>query len=255
MRQAARRYVRRRAWLLPALGAVACFVGGNGGSAVPRGAPRLAEGSTPDPVRFEVVMAGRRPLVRSRVARILSDSLFHVNAADPAALSAYNLGRLTKVRVEVVPAGKDSMRVGLTGETYVGDTTRRDSISGLPERWRLITASDPTAALLRGLARAFRTGRVESTIAADATAASPGGGAGIGTTAASPGVPGTPTDPAVAATLARTPVGRASDVCRSAVVPTGWLVLYWRTDSTHCLGLPDQRYDGEPNVMHIEREW
>lgn len=245
----------RYGWPLAALAVGGCIVGG-GGSALPRGAPRLADGSTPDPVRFEVVVSGRRTVVRSRVARVLSDSLFHASAADPAAVSAYNLARLIKVRVEVQAAGKDSTRVAITGETYIGDSSRQDSISGLPERWRLITASDPAAYLLRGLARAIRATRSEV-----APAGPPSGGAT--TTAYGPRDPdrgersgaGALEDSALARTLAGTPVGRSVDVCRSATVPNGWLVLYWYTDSSRCTKLPDERYAGEPNVMRIEREW
>lgn len=239
--------------------AAACATGN--GSAIPRGSPRLAEGSTPEPMRFEVVVRGQRPMVRSRVARLLTDSLFHVTSTDQGVVTAYSLARLTKIRVEVAPAGKDSMRVALTGETYIGDTTRPDSISGLPERWRLITAADPGAVLLRGLARALRPPRGDRTAptvsvagTATTTGASNGGAALSGNVA--PGGPPRPVvDPAVGAILAMTPVGRAADVCRNTPVPPGWLVLFWYRDPARCTELTDQWYPGEPNMMRLEREW
>jgi hypothetical protein len=243
--------------VLPAV--LACATGN--GSPIPRGSPRLAPGSTPEPLRYEVVVAGRRPVVRSRVARLLTDSMFHVTSADlVGAVTAYSLARLTKIRVELVPAGKDSIRVALTGETYIGDTTRRDSISGLPERWRLITASDPTALVLRGLARALRVWRGGRQAAGSSE--SPGSTAGASTagTASLGGTPGPggtrpETDPGVTALLATTPVGRSADVCRDVQVPAGWLVLFWYRDPARCAGLADQEYAGEPNLMRIEREW
>jgi hypothetical protein len=160
-----------------------------------------------------------------------------VSAQDSSTLLAYNLGRLIKVRAEMVRRGKDSTRVSLTGETYLGDTTRRDSISGLPEQWRLITPYDPGAALLRGIARALHQSRVETSVASHGTAPT--------VLLAVDGSPG----------LAATPVGRAVDVCRSSTVPPGWLVLYWYVDPNRCQELSDERYPGEPNVMRIEREW
>jgi hypothetical protein len=177
--------------------------------------------------------------------------MFHVTSADLGAVTAYSLARLTKIRVEVVPAGKDSMRVALTGETYIGDTTRRDSISGLPERWRLITASDPTALELRGLARALRLSRGER----QAPGSSDTAGRTAGPAAAGTPSPGGATDSGVAAVLATTPVGRSVDVCRDVQVPPGWLVLFWYRDPARCAGLADQEYVGEPNLMRIEREW
>jgi hypothetical protein len=241
--------------LLPAV--LACATGN--GSAIPRGSPRLAPGSTPEPLRYEVVVPGRRPVVRSRVARLLTDSMYHVTSADLGAVTAYSLERLTKIRVEVVPAGQDSMRVSLTGETYIGDTTRRDSISGLPERWRLITASDPTAQVLRGLARTLRVSRGERQIPGSPDSGSAAGGTTAGALAAggaaAPGWTRPVTDPGVVALLATTPVGRSADVCRDAQVPPGWLVLFWYRDPARCAGLADQEYAGEPNLMRIEREW
>ena len=118
--------------------AVACA----SGAPLPRGAPPLAPGSTPEPVRYEVIVPGTRPEVRERLVRLLSDSLYHVNPTVVGYISGYNLARLVKVHVDLSPVGKDSIRVGLTGDTYGGDTTRHDTISGLPERWRLITATD-----------------------------------------------------------------------------------------------------------------
>jgi hypothetical protein len=233
---------------------LACATGN--GSPIPRGSPRLAPGSTPEPLRYEVVVPGRRPLVRDRVALLLTDSMFHVTSADLWAVTAYSLERLTKIRIEIVPAGKDSMRVALTGETYIGDTTRRDSISGLPERWRLITASDPTALVLRGLARALRVWRAER----PAIGSSESAGNTAGGTPSPGGAPGAggsrdATDPGIVALLATTPVGRSADVCRDVRVPPGWLVLFWYRDPERCSGLADQEYAGEPNLMRIEREW
>jgi hypothetical protein len=230
-------------WLAVLWAGLACATGN--GSAIPRGSPRLAPGSTPEPLRYEVVVAGRRPVVRDRVTRLLTDSLFYVASADPGAVTAYSLERLAKIRVELVPAGKDSMRVALTGETYIGDTTRRDSISGLPERWRLITASDPNAQVLRGLARALRIWRGERTV--------PGTESDGG--APAPGWARPPADPTTVALLATTPVGRSSDVCRDVQVPAGWLVLFWYRDTSRCKGVAGQLYEGEPNMMRIEREW
>jgi hypothetical protein len=171
--------------------------------------------------------------------------MYLVTSADLGAVTAYSLARLTKIRVEVVPAGKDSMRVALTGETYMGDTTRRDSISGLPERWRLITASDPTALVLRGLARALRVSRSEHQVAGSPDSAS----------TQAPGWTRPVTDPGVVALLATTPVGRSADVCRDVQVPRGWLVLFWYRDPARCPALAGQEYAGEPNLMRIEREW
>jgi len=184
------------------------------------------------------------------------DSLFHVTATDSGTLLAYNLARLVKVRAEMLQSGKDSTRVSLTGETYLGDTTRRDSISGLPERWRLITPSDPGAALLRGLARAMHQSRVESNPGGSGGSAGGGGGSGGGRGSATgeQSALAAP-DSVTAAGLMATSVGRTQDVCRSVAVPAGWLVLYWYTDPTRCLGLADERYQCEPNAMRIEREW
>jgi hypothetical protein len=149
--------------------------------------------------------------------------------------------------VDLTAQGKDSVRVGLTGETYLGDTARRDSISGLPERWRLLTATDANALVLRGLARSLRLNRgegrgLEAAGSADADSANPSGG-------------GPTSDRYGVAVLANTPVGRAIDLCRSVAVPVGWLVLYWYVDHSQCTHLPDSRYPGEPNMMRIEREW
>ena len=224
----------------------ACATGG--GSGLPRGGSRLAAGSTPEPVRYEVVVVGSRARVLDWVARVLSDSLFHVAAADSSTLLAYNLARLVKVRAEMLRSGSDSTQVSLTGETYLGDTTRRDSVSGLPERWRLITPSDPSAAaLLRGLARAMRQARFETGVGGRGSGG--GGGSGGGEP------PVSRVDSTTIAAMLATPVGRALDVCRSTAVPAGWLVLYWYTAPTRCQGLADERYAGEPNVMRIEREW
>ena len=49
--------------------------------------------STPEPVRYEVVVVGSRSQALDRVARVLADSLFHVIAADSGTLLAYNLAR------------------------------------------------------------------------------------------------------------------------------------------------------------------
>jgi hypothetical protein len=179
--------------------------------------------------------------------RELYDSLFHVNGSDPGSITAYNLARLVKVHVDLNATGKDSTRIGLTGELYVGDTTRRDSISGLPERWRLITATDARSTVLRDLARAARANH------GDGPSADPSGEADAGP--ADRGPEGSTGDPRVAAMLASTPVGRAIDVCRSSSIPTGWLILYWYLDRARCAHLPDSRYQDEPNVMRIEREW
>jgi hypothetical protein len=219
-----------------------------GGGVHPGGGPRLADGSTPEPVRYEVVIPGPRAAVRARMVHLLSDSLFHVNGSEPGVLTAYNLARLVKVRVEISPAGKDSVRVGVSGETYVGDTARRDSISGLPERWRLITATDGGTALLRGLARSVRVNRGDVRYATDGAQPEKSPPAGAGPM-------GSTTDPEVLEVLGHTPVGRSVDVCRSASVPVGWLILYWSVDRSRCPSLPDDRYSGEPNVMRIEREW
>jgi hypothetical protein len=226
--------------------AVASLLGcGRGGS--PLRAPPLAPGSTPEPVRYEVVVPGGRLDVRERLVRELSDSLFHVTPSEAGPVTAYNLARLVKVHVDLKGIGKDSTRVGLTGELYVGDTTRRDSISGLPERWRLITATDSRSLVLRDLARAARANRGDVQFA-ERTGEADGG-------PAERGVEGSTADPRVVAVLASTPVGHAVDVCRSASVPPGWLVLYWSLDRTRCAHLSDSRYPDEPNVMRIEREW
>jgi len=190
---------------------------------------------------------GSRLEVRARIAQLLSDSLYHLNPSDGGVISAYNLARLVKVRVDFSSRGKDSIRVGLTGETYVGDTTRRDSISGLPERWRLLSATDAGSLVLRGLARSLLLNRSDG---ARADSAEPGGPDAMERAAE-----GSANDPQVAATLAGTPVGRAVDVCRNAAVPVGWLVLYWHVDRLRCANLPDRRYPAEPNMMRIEREW
>jgi hypothetical protein len=224
--------------------ALACATGG---SPAPRGAPPLAAGSTPEPVRYEVVLPGRRAEVRARLVRLLSDSLFHVDPSEPGDLSAYNLAHLVKVRVDLTAQGKDSVRVGLTGETYLGDTARRDSISGLPERWRLLTATDANALVLRGLARSLRLNRADGR-ALDVAGSVDGDSANrLGSAPSRDGYG--------VAVLANTPVGRAIDLCRSASVPVGWLILYWYVDRSQCTHLPDSRYPGEPNMMRIEREW
>jgi hypothetical protein len=234
--------VRCAAAALCAATAVACA----SGAPLPRGAPPLAPGSTPEPVRYEVIVPGTRPEVRERLVRLLSDSLYHVNPTVVGYIAGYNLARLVKVRVDLSPVGKDSIRVGLTGETYAGDTTRRDTVSGLPERWRLITATDGGTAALRDLARAVRSSR---------SLVGVGEEAGEAPVEATHPPLGTTGDPAVAAFLATTPVGRAREVCRSSFVPTGWLILYWFLDRSRCTDLPDTRYPDEPNVMRIEREW
>jgi hypothetical protein len=186
--------------------------------------------------------------------------MFHVTSAELWAVTAYSLERLTKIRVEIVPAGKDSMRVALTGEIYIGDTARRDSISGLPERWRLITASDPTALVIRGLARALRVSRGERQAAESSEPAGSTAGATTADARSTGSIQGEEetgpaTDPGVVALLATTPVGRSADVCRDVQVPQGWLVLFWYRDPARCAGLADQEYPGEPNLMRIEREW
>jgi hypothetical protein len=185
--------------------------------------------------------------VWDRVEIVLSDSLFHVSAPDSSTLFAYNLARLIKVRAEMVRRGKDSTRVSLTGETYLGDTTRRDSISGLPEQWRLITPADPGSALLRGISRALHQSHADASVATH--------GVGMTVRLALDGSPGSSNYSATTASLAATPVGRALEVCRSPAVPPGWLILYWYSDPTRCQELADERYPGEPNVMRIEREW
>ncbi len=230
------------AWLVAVASLAGCASGGS-----PLRAPPLAPGSTPEPVRYEVVVSGGRPDVRERLIRELSDSLFHVTPSEAGPIMAYNLARLVKVHVDLKGVGKDSTRVGLTGELYVGDSTRRDSISGLPERWRLITATDSRSLVLRDLARAARANR------GDLPFAEPTGEADA--SPADRGVGGSTADPRVVAVLAGTPVGQAVDVCRSASVPRGWLILYWSLDRTRCTHLSDSRYPDEPNVMRIEREW
>jgi hypothetical protein len=221
--------------------AIGCL---SGRSPLPQGAPPLAPGSTPEPVRYEVMMPGRRAAVRVFVERLLAESLFHVSPTNRGPLSAYNLARLVKVHVDLDPRGRDSTQVGITGEMYVGDSTRRDSIAGLPERWRLLTATDPSTAVLHGLARALLYSRLE---------VQPGDSMSSGIDNAP--VEGTTTDPRVAELLGNAPVGQAVDVCRSAAVPPGWLILYWYLNASQCQHLPDRRYTGEPNMMRIEREW
>jgi hypothetical protein len=221
--------------------ALACA---SSGSPLPRGAPPLAPGSTPEPVRFEVIVPGMRLDVRQRLVRLLTDSLFHVNPADGGSVTAYNLDRLVKVRVDLTPVSKDSVRVGLTGETYLGDSTRRDSISGLPERWRLITSTDGGTTVLRHLARAVLVMRERPDDPDDKPGRDPDTGA-----------QGSTSDPRVTAMLAGRLVGQTVDVCRSPSVPFGWLILYWYFDPSRCTGLRDTRYRDEPNVMRIEREW
>ncbi len=260
---------------MPVLAAVACATGGGGGAAGspgPHAIPRLAAGSTPEPARYEIVVPGGRAAVRARIAHVLADSAFDVSPSEQGAVTGYSLARLLKVRLETAPVGRDSTRVAVTGELYVGDTARRDSISGLPERWRLITPADGGSIVLRDLARSFRALRVDGrgpARGADGRRA-PGAGTGTSTGSAPPrdgssGVggeramraptPGTPADPAIAALLAATSVGRSVEVCRSPWVPNGWLVLFWRVDPSRCQGLPDTHFAGEPNVMRIEREW
>jgi hypothetical protein len=229
------------------------------GTPLPRGAPRLAAGSTPEPVRYEVVLPGLRSIVRDRVARLLADSLFEVSLVDPSAITGYSLARLVKIRVDFTQVGRDSMRAALTGETYLGDTTRRDSISGLPERWRLLTASDPQANLLRGFARTLHARgeaevRLESALAENERPQVLDTAPGPAFSSKEP-VTGSTTDPEVVQLLAGTPVHRSVDVCRSAVIPNGWLVLYWRLDPSRCTGFLASGYRGEPNVMRLEREW
>jgi hypothetical protein len=234
---------RRLSLLVPA--AVSLLACATGGSPLPRGAPPLAAGSTPEPVRYEVVVPGARPEVQVRVARLLADSLFHVNPLDVGVVSAVSLARFVKVRVDFTPQGKDSVRVGLTGETYLGDTARRDSVSGLPERWRLLTATDASSLILRGLARSLRLNRFEG---------APADSGESGSSDMDRSREGSIGDPRVAAVLAATPVGRDVDVCRSGSVPIGWLVLYWYVDRSRCT-IPEPRYPAEPNMMRIEREW
>ena len=235
-------------WAPPLLGALACATGG---APLPRGAPPLAPGSTPEPVRYEVIVPGTRLDVRARLTQLLSDSLFHVSASDAASLAAYSLARLVKVHVDLTASGKDSIRVGLTGETYMGDTARRDSISGLPERWRLLTATDAGGLVLRNLARSLHLIRAPARLG-DTTEST---GEVLAPAAPVPPPAGSTGDPQVEAILARTPVGRGLDVCRSPSVPVGWLILYWYTDRSKCTKLPDDQYPAEPNVMRIEREW
>lgn len=215
-------------------------------SPLPRGAPPLAPASTPEPVRYEVTVPGERGEVQARLVRLLADSLFHVHPVGPASISAYNLARLVKVHVDLMPVGRDSVRVDLTGETYLGDTTRRDSISGLPERWRLITATDGASLVLRDLARSVWAMRPELRMAAEGEAPAP---ASLGLT------DHREEDAQIAAVLAATPIGRAVEVCRRTAAPPGWLILYWYVDHSRCADLPDTRYPGEPNAMRIEREW
>ncbi len=197
----------------------------------------VAPGSTPEPVHVEGRVAVKQAAVRDRVARVLVDSAFHLTGVERSALSAYSLTRLTKVRVDVLPSGgggahaRDSSVVVVTGEMYVGDATRRDSISALPERWRLITASDGAAQVLRTVVRSLEV------LPADAAAP------------LAPTVVRRP-DAKDSALLAATPVGRTVDLCTPTALPAGWLVLYWYTDHSRCRGLTH-----EPNVMRVEREW
>jgi len=251
--------VRKRWWHALAVGALVSACASSVGTPVPRGAPRLAAGSTPEPVRYEVVLPGLRSIARDQVANLLADSLFEVNLSDPGAITGYNLARLIKLRVDFTPVGRDSVRVALTGETYIGDTTRRDSISGLPERWRLLTASDPQSMMLSRFARTLHARaeaqeRREFAIAEDTHPEALDTAPGPGFLSKEPET-GTTQDPEVRRLLAGTPVGRGVDVCRGAVVPTGWLVLYWRRDPTRCAAFLASGYPGEPNVMRIEREW
>jgi hypothetical protein len=177
-------------------------------------------------------------VVRDRVARALADSSFHLSAVEHSAVSGYSLARLTKVHVAIIPVPhvRDSSVVLITGETYVGDLSRRDSISALPERWRLITASDASAGVLRALAR---------TIAAEP-----------------PGQPGLEPAPSVRhpdareqARLTATSVGRTVDLCTPVALPAGWLVLYWHSDPSRCPPGLGRAFANEPNVMRVEREF
>jgi len=198
----------------------------------------VAPGSTPEPARAQAEIKGDQIPVRDRIARALVDSSFHLTGLDRSAVSGYSLARLTKVHVAIIPVARvpDSSLVVITGETYVGDPSRRDSISALPERWRLITASDPSAAILRTLARTI--------------------------TAAPSGLPALEPAPSVRrpdameqARLAATPVGRTVDLCTPVALPAGWLVLYWHTDPSRCPPSPGRAFANEPNVMRVEREF
>ncbi len=217
-----------------AAGALAC------GSAHLPGTSYVAPGSTPEPLRVETVALGDQAAVRDRALRVLSDSLFHPSGIERSAVAGFSLRRFIKVRIDVLPngpngEGRETSRVAVSGETYIGDDTRPDSIGALPERWRLVTASDAAATVLRSLARAVQV---------DAGPASDG----------PPSALSRP-DSATAALLAGTPVGRTVVVCTPTVVPAGWIALYWFADRTRCPPGPARAFPGEPNAMRVEREW
>jgi hypothetical protein len=200
----------------------------------------VAPGSTPEPLRVEAVALGDQAAVRDRALHVLSDSLFHPSGIERSAVAGYSLRRFIKARIDVLPngrngEGRETSRVVVSGETYIGDDTRPDSIGALPERWRLVTASDAAATVLRSLARAVQ---VDAPSASDASP---------------PALPRP--DSATAALLTATPVGRTVVLCTPTVIPPGWLALYWFTDQTRCPPGPARAFPGEPNAMRVEREW
>lgn len=210
-----------------------------GGAQLP-GTSYVAPGSTPEPLRIELSASGDQTAVRNRATQVLADSEFHLTGVEPSAVTGYSLGRLLKVRIDVLrgaPAPDDrpsSSHVVVTGEMYVGDLARRDSIAALPERWRLLTASDGGAIELRDLGRAIQ---LVSDRAGDRPIEAPA------------------MDSATAQRFAATPVGRTVDVCTPSAIPAGWLVLAWVTDRSRCPAAAGKAFAGEPNVMRVEREW
>jgi hypothetical protein len=254
-----RKYVRNRRTIgsYVALAMAALGYGLGCGSAQIPETSYVAPGSTPEPLRIEIALPNHQPIVRARALRVLTDSQFQVSRVESSAIAGYSLRRLIEVHIEVLPdapaakgrphrgVARSVSRLAVSGERYVGDATRRDSIAALPERWRLISASDPGAATLHNIARAIQIGVLPASEFDGADAER-----GMPELAEMPGP-----DSATLERLAGIPVGRTVDLCSPAILPAGWLPVYWFTDRSRCASGRGHAFPGEPNMLRVEREW
>jgi hypothetical protein len=228
--------------------AAGCILGGGGGQ-LPE-TSYVASGSTPEPLRIDLAVPATQAVVRERAIRVLTDSQFRISRLDTAAVRGYSLRRLVMVHIDLLPptapgqrpkqSSIGTSRLVVSGESYLGDESRRDSISALPERWRLVTPSDAGAITLRSIARAIQL-----------EIPAPSAGYRDDTVRV-----GLPVDSTTAVRLLPLPVGRTADLCLSSTaLPSGWIALYWFADQTRCPPGAQDSFPGEPNMVRVEHEW
>lgn len=98
-------------------------------------------------------MPGSQSTVWTTVVRALAGSSYRYVGGDyPHSVMVRSLTDRKEMRIELDPAGPDSMHVLLTGRQYAGPADRAGVILAAPEAWPVILQRDSAAKLLRSMA-------------------------------------------------------------------------------------------------------